>query len=66
MANPLYNPQQNNPYANIIRQAEEMKKTLQGNPKDIVVQLLNSGRMSQTQFNALSQKANQIVEFMNI
>lgn len=66
MANPLYNPQQNNPYANIIQQAEEMKKTLQGNPKDIVVQLLNSGRMSQTQFNALSQKANQIVEFMNI
>lgn len=64
MANPLYNPMQNNPYAEIITQAKEMQKTFQGNPRDVVQQLLNSGRMSQNQFNQLSQIAQQIVPFM--
>lgn len=64
MANPLYNPMQNNPYAEIIAQAKEMQKTFQGNPRDVVQQLLNSGQMSQNQFNQLSQIAQQIVPFM--
>lgn len=64
MANPLYNPMQNNPYAEIIAQAREMQKTFQGNPRDVVQQLLNSGQMSQNQFNQLSQIAQQIVPFM--
>lgn len=64
MSNPLYNPMQNNPYAGIIAQAKEMQKTFQGNPRDVVQQLLNSGQMSQNQFNQLSQIAQQIVPFM--
>lgn len=65
MANPLYNPMQNNPYAEIIAQAKEMQKTFQGNPRDVVQQLLNSGRMSQKTFNEISQIANQVCQFMN-
>ena len=53
-----------NPYANIINQAMELRKTLQGNPRDIVQNLLNSGQMSQQTFNQLSQQAQQIVRFM--
>ena len=64
MANPLYNPQQNNPFSAMIGQINEFSKTIQGNPKDIVQNLLNSGQMSQEQFNALSQQAQQIMQVM--
>lgn len=68
MANPLFNAlggnNMPNPFSEIIRQAEEMQKTFQGNPREEVQKLLNSGAMSQSQFNALSQQAQQIMQFM--
>lgn len=68
MPNSIFNSYGNNmipyPYANIINQAMELRKTLQGNPRDIVQNLLNSGQMSQQTFNQLSQQAQQIVRFM--
>ena len=68
MPNSIFNNYGNNmipnPYANIINQAMELRKTLQGNPRDIVQNLLNSGQMSQQTFNQLSQQAQQIVRFM--
>lgn len=68
MANPLFNAlggnNMPNPFSEIIRQAEEMQKTFQGNPREEVQKLLNSGAMSQSQFNALSQQARQIMQFM--
>lgn len=69
MPNSIFNSYGNNmipnPYANIINQAMELRKTLQGNPRDIVQNLLNSGQMSQQTFNQLSQQAQQIVRFMS-
>lgn len=62
--NPLYNPNQNNPMANIIQQAKEFRKSFKGNPRDEVQRLLNSGQMSQQQFNQLSQIAQQVVQAM--
>jgi hypothetical protein len=68
MANPLFNALGGNnipnPFSEIIRQAEEIQKTFQGNPREEVQKLLNSGAMSQSQFNALSQQAQQIMQFM--
>lgn len=68
MPNPLFNAlggnNMPNPFSEIIRQAEEMQKTFQGNPREEVQKLLNSGAMSQSQFNALSQQAQQIMQFM--
>lgn len=68
MPNPLFNALGGNnipnPFSEIIRQAEEMQKTFQGNPRDEVQKLLNSGAMSQSQFNVLSQQAQQIMQFM--
>lgn len=68
MPNSIFNSYGNNmtpnPYANIINQAMELRKTIQGNPRDIVQNLLNSGQMSQQTFNQLSQQAQQIVRFM--
>jgi hypothetical protein len=67
MSNSIYNDlnTNNGGIGDIFRQANELKKQLQGkNPKDIVQSLLNSGEMSQSQFNELSQQANQILRFM--
>jgi hypothetical protein len=65
MANPLFNGMgQMNPINNIIQQAQELKRTFTGNPRDEVQKLLNSGKMSQQQFNFYSQIAQQVVQAM--
>ena len=64
--NPLFNTlgNQSNPMADIIRQAKEFRKNFNGNPRDEVQRLLNSGEMSQQQFNQFSQIAQQVVRAM--
>ena len=68
--NPLFNIlnggiQPQNPMMNMISQLNQFRQTFQGNPKQQVQQLLSSGRMSQEQFNQLSQMATQIQNMMN-
>ena len=65
MSNPLYNDFKNQPTNNggiddFINQVNNMQKTLKGNPKEIVQGLLNSGQMSQQQFNQFAQMANKM------
>lgn len=64
--NPLFNSMGNksNPMADIIRQARDFKKQFTGNPRQEVERLLQTGRMSQQQFNQFSQMAQQIVQAM--
>lgn len=66
MANTLYNSMENNanPMLNIIRQARELKRTFPGNPRQEVERLLQTGAMTQQQFNQYSQIAQQIVQAM--
>lgn len=68
MANPLYNMFGGNtpinPMAQLVRDAKAFKKSFTGNPKDEVQRLLNSGQMSQQQFNQFSQIAQQVVQAM--
>lgn len=64
MGNPLYNPQQNNPYANMVSQIKQFGQTIKGDPKQMVEQLLASGQMSQQEFNKYTQMAQQIMPFM--
>lgn len=68
--NPLFNilgggMQPQNPMMNMMAQLNQFRQTFQGNPKQQVQQLLNSGKMSQEQFNQLSQMATQIQNMMN-
>lgn len=61
--NSLFNdfkPQQNNSMNNFLDQFNQFKSTFTGDPEQQVKQLLNSGRMSQEQFNQLAQMANQL------
>lgn len=66
MPNPLFNTMgnQSNPMADIIRQARNFRKQFTGNPRQEVERLLQTGRMSQQQFNQFSQMAQQIVQAM--
>lgn len=67
MNNSIYNDlnANNGGIGDIFRQANELKKQLNGqNPKDIIQGLLNSGQMSQSQFNELSQQAYKILRYM--
>ena len=65
MANPLFGQfgGQNNMNA-FINQIMNFRKNFTGNAKQEVEKLLTSGQMSQSQFNQLSQIANQILPFL--
>ena len=63
MANPLFNQfggQQVNPMQQLVEDARKLKQTMQ-NPRAEVERLLQTGQMSQSQFNQFSQIAQQIV-----
>lgn len=49
-----------NPYQNIIKQYEDFRKNFTGNPQEKIQQMLNSGQISQQQYNAAVQKANML------
>ncbi len=65
--NPLFNMMnQNNPYNNFMKQFNEFKKTINGNPQEQIQQLLNSGKITQAQYNQAVQKANMIKNMFGI
>lgn len=49
-----------NPYQNIMQQFEDFKKNFTGNPQEKIQQMLNSGQISQQQYNEAVQKANML------
>ena len=63
MANNLYqslNGRQTNPMQQLVADARKLRQTMQ-NPRAEVERLLQTGQMSQAQFNQFSQIAQQIV-----
>lgn len=67
MPNPLFGMfgnQQGHPMMNMLSQFQQFRKSFNGDPKEQVQQLLNSGQMSQEQFNQLSQMAQQMRQLM--
>ena len=63
MPNPLFSQfggQQVNPMQQLVEDARKLKQTMQ-DPRAEVERLLQSGQMSQSQFNQFSQIAQQIV-----
>lgn len=64
MANPLFSAlggQQVNPMAQLVADAKRLKQSMTTNPREEVQKLLNSGAMSQEDFNRYAQIANQLV-----
>ena len=62
--NPLF--QQYGQQSNMLQQFMQFKKTFNGDPKQTVQMLLNSGKMSQSQFNQLAQQASQIQKMFGL
>ena len=63
MANPLFNAlngQQANPMQQLVADARKLRQTMQ-NPRAEVERLVQTGQMSQQDFNRYSQIAQQIV-----
>jgi len=60
MANPLYNQLRGNSSNPMIQRLMEFKKTINGNPQQIVQNMLNSGKVTQAQMNQYVQQANEI------
>lgn len=63
MGNPLYNQYGRhaaNPYSQLMADARRLRQTL-SNPRAEVERLIQTGAMSQSQFNQLSQMASQIL-----
>ena len=74
MPNPFFNrfgnnsaPMNNNPFSNamnMIRQFKQFKANFQGDPREQVQNMLNSGQMTQEQFNQLSNIAAQFKDVL--
>ena len=65
--NPLYQqmmPQM--PQNNVIQRFMQFKQQFKGNPQEQVQQLLNSGRISQAQYDQAVQMANQFRSMLNM
>jgi hypothetical protein len=60
MANPLYNQLGGTSSNPMLQRLMEFKKTINGNPQQIVQNMLNSGKVSQAQMNQYVQQANEI------
>ena len=68
MANPLFNAlggqhTVNNGFSNFMSEFQRLQQTVK-NPKQEVERLLQSGAMSQNDFNRFGQMANQVVQMM--
>lgn len=70
MANPLFNlfnknNMANNNMINMINSFKSFSANFQGDPRARVQHLLNTGQMSQAQFNQLRDMANQFQNILN-
>lgn len=70
MNNPLIGgrPQVSGPMENIqqlMQQFNQFRQTFQGNPQQQIQQLLNSGKISQRDYNNAYQQAQQIQQLLN-
>lgn len=73
MSNPLFGNGgmgQNNTFGpfggmmNFMNQFNQFRQGIQGNPQQMVQNMLQNGQMTQAQFDQLSNMANQIMPFM--
>ena len=66
MSNPLFNQFGNIPMGlnGLFQQLNQLKQTFKGDPMQYVQQMLNSGKITQTQYNQAVQKAQQIMRLI--
>lgn len=68
MANPLFQMFGNSQFgsmAGLVQQFQQFKQNFKGDPREQVQQLLNSGQVSQDQYNRAVQMANAMQQMLN-
>lgn len=67
MSNPLFNMMQGQaPMNGLIQQFRQFQQMFRGDPKQQVQQMLNSGRITQGQYNQAVQTAQQLARMMGM
>lgn len=64
MSNPLYNQYGNSYGNNILQRFNQFRQNFQGDPRQQIQQMMNSGKITQQQYNQAVQMANQLMKFM--
>ena len=68
MANPFFNAigsvPMNNSMLNMINQFNQFKNSFSGDPKQVVMNMVNSGKISQSQLNQLQQAATEFQKML--
>lgn len=64
MQSPLFNAL--NPTNGLLQRFQQFQRTFQGDPRKQVQQLLNSGKVSQAQYNQAVQQAQQLARMLGI
>ena len=57
--------QMQNPVNNFMQRFQQFQKVFNGDPQQQIQQLLNSGRVSQAQYNNAYQMAQQMMKLLN-
>lgn len=63
--NPLYE-QMSGQQNNFLQQFQQFKNNFHGDPKQQIQQLLNSGKITQNQYNAAVQKAQMLKKMLGM
>lgn len=67
MSNPLFNQMQpQNQFTQMMQRFQQFRQQFQGDPRQQVQQLLNSGKVTQQQYNNAVQMAQQFQRMMGI
>lgn len=67
MANPIYdmmNVNNNSGIMSFVKEVQDFQKTFNGDAKAEVQSLMNSGQLSQAEFDQYAKIANQVMAFM--
>lgn len=64
--NPLFTQMNQNGLNGFMSQLNQLKQTFNGDPNQKIQELLNTGKVSQAQYNRAVQTANQIQRIMKI
>ena len=65
MSNPIYQQMQpKNPMNGFMQRFQQFQQMFKGDPRQQVQNLLNSGKVSQSQYNSAVQMANQLQRMM--
>lgn len=64
MANPLYNMIGNQQTNNFLSRFQQFRQNFKGDPQQMIQQMLDSGKISQAQYNNAVQMAQQFKQFL--